>query len=125
MRQRFRGLFGSHYTQIGNDAAMNCLGIVEVDDLLGEIGAITVQQSVGFAVRLRIQQAYEFIILFGTRGNAEAISRAVVGGPRKLIRGSAADASGIRGEETRLVSSRQRGEYLPDSLRHTSKGLAE
>ena len=37
--------------QVGDDAAMNCMRIIEIDDLLGEVRAVASEQRIRFAIR--------------------------------------------------------------------------
>ena len=57
MCQRLGCLFRRHDTDVTDDAAMHRMRIIEIHDLLYKVGAIALQQLVGFEVRFGVKPA--------------------------------------------------------------------
>ena len=85
VHQRFRSLLWSHHTEVGDYAAMHRFRVIEIDDLLYEIGTVALEQLICLSVWCRVQPADQRVILLGTRGESKSIKRAVVRRTCQLI----------------------------------------
>ena len=83
--ERFGGLLGGHETEIAEFAAPDGIGIVKRDDIVDEIGAVGGEEFVSLLVLAGIKLGDEAVVVFGRRGELEAVEGAIESGADELI----------------------------------------
>jgi hypothetical protein len=73
------GLLGSHQAGIGDEVSMDGVGVVEVNDALGEVSAVIEEDIEVGDVAAVVEVGDELVILLGSGCNFEAPDAAVVG----------------------------------------------
>ena len=137
--QRQRQLFGGGDANIGNDAAMEGLGIIKIYNVSYKVRAITGDAAVELTIRRRVESADQSRVLLWAGFNLEAVARAVIRGTDKLVPVSARGCAVrfVRSDLAQMLLSiaitekmrpswRRRTTGFPRAdRRHTGKGSGE
>ena len=72
--ERLGNLLGCHDGRISEHIAVDCMGKIEVEDRLGEIGAVTIQQIESCLVAPIVESLDKSIVLLCCRGYSKTIN---------------------------------------------------